>query len=230
MIDRDDILRHPPQTRTGGHDPAMKEGLLTVAAAVLTITNANGNIIKGDKGTIIVTDEQTGAWEQNADQLDRQLALGAAETRCDRGNEQRCGQDARQHQDGDDEREDGSDRAGHARRLLALATSEKRGVDGNERGRERALAEQILQRVRDAKRRHEGVRRIGFQAEVVGEDALADEAGDAAAEDADCHPCGRTPNARRARLRPGGARAIGRRRGHAYQLSGPGKNSSTSDS
>jgi hydrogenase maturation protease len=33
VYDRDDILRHPPQTRTGGHDPAMKEGLLTVAAA-----------------------------------------------------------------------------------------------------------------------------------------------------------------------------------------------------
>jgi hypothetical protein len=26
---REDILRHPPQARTGGHDPAMKEALLT---------------------------------------------------------------------------------------------------------------------------------------------------------------------------------------------------------
>jgi hydrogenase maturation protease len=33
VYDREDILRHPPQTRTGGHDPAMKEALLTVAAA-----------------------------------------------------------------------------------------------------------------------------------------------------------------------------------------------------
>ena len=33
VYDRDDILRHPPQTRTGGHDPALKEALLTVAAA-----------------------------------------------------------------------------------------------------------------------------------------------------------------------------------------------------
>lgn len=31
--DRADILRHPPQTRTGGHDPALKEALLTVDAA-----------------------------------------------------------------------------------------------------------------------------------------------------------------------------------------------------
>jgi hydrogenase maturation protease len=31
--DRDDILRVPPQPRTGGHDPALKEALLTVAAA-----------------------------------------------------------------------------------------------------------------------------------------------------------------------------------------------------
>ena len=31
--DRSEILRHPPQTRTGGHDPALKEALLTVDAA-----------------------------------------------------------------------------------------------------------------------------------------------------------------------------------------------------
>lgn len=33
IYDRADILRYPPQLRTGGHDPAMKEALLTVAAA-----------------------------------------------------------------------------------------------------------------------------------------------------------------------------------------------------
>jgi hydrogenase maturation protease len=33
IYDRDAILRVPPQTRTGGHDPALKEALLTVAAA-----------------------------------------------------------------------------------------------------------------------------------------------------------------------------------------------------
>lgn len=33
IYDRADILRHPPQTRTGGHDPALKEALLTVDAA-----------------------------------------------------------------------------------------------------------------------------------------------------------------------------------------------------
>jgi hydrogenase maturation protease len=33
VYDRDAILRVPPQTRTGGHDPALKEALLTVAAA-----------------------------------------------------------------------------------------------------------------------------------------------------------------------------------------------------
>jgi hydrogenase maturation protease len=35
VYDREDILRHPPQIRTGGHDPALKEALLTVAAAGL---------------------------------------------------------------------------------------------------------------------------------------------------------------------------------------------------
>jgi hydrogenase maturation protease len=32
IYDRSAILRHPPQTRTGGHDPALKEALLTVDA------------------------------------------------------------------------------------------------------------------------------------------------------------------------------------------------------
>lgn len=32
VYDRADILRHPPQARTGGHDPSLKEGLLTVDA------------------------------------------------------------------------------------------------------------------------------------------------------------------------------------------------------
>jgi hydrogenase maturation protease len=33
IYDRDAILKVPPQARTGGHDPALKEALLTVAAA-----------------------------------------------------------------------------------------------------------------------------------------------------------------------------------------------------
>ncbi|HTM23771.1 MAG TPA: hydrogenase maturation protease [Vicinamibacterales bacterium] len=33
VYDREEILRYPPQARTGPHDPALKEALLTVAAA-----------------------------------------------------------------------------------------------------------------------------------------------------------------------------------------------------
>ena len=33
VYDRTEILRHPPQARTGPHDPALKEALLTVDAA-----------------------------------------------------------------------------------------------------------------------------------------------------------------------------------------------------
>ena len=33
VYDKDAILKVPPQARTGGHDPALKEALLTVAAA-----------------------------------------------------------------------------------------------------------------------------------------------------------------------------------------------------
>jgi hydrogenase maturation protease len=32
VYDKSDILRHPPQARTGGHDPALKEAILTVDA------------------------------------------------------------------------------------------------------------------------------------------------------------------------------------------------------
>lgn len=33
VYERDEILKYPPQTRTGPHDPALKEALLRVAAA-----------------------------------------------------------------------------------------------------------------------------------------------------------------------------------------------------
>jgi hydrogenase maturation protease len=33
LYEREDLLKYPPQVRTGPHDPALKEALLTVAAA-----------------------------------------------------------------------------------------------------------------------------------------------------------------------------------------------------
>ena len=62
--------------------------------------------------------------------------------------------------------------------------AEQRRVDGDERRRQRALAEQVLEKVRDAERGVERVGGVRLQAEVVREDAQPDEAGDAAQQDA----------------------------------------------
>ena len=59
-------------------------------------------------------------------------------------------------------------------------------VDGDERRGEDALAEEVLQEVRDLERGLERAGRGGV-AEVVREDALADESGDAAQQDARGH-------------------------------------------
>ena len=76
-----------------------------------------------------------------------------------------------------------SDGAGHTVGFAPLALRDQRGVDRNERRRQRAFAEQILQKVGDAERRAEGV---GFdaEAEVVREDALSDQAGQPRQQDA----------------------------------------------
>ena len=90
------------------------------------------------------------------------------------------------------EREQRAHRAGDPHSLLALLAREQRGVDRNERRRQRAFAEQVLQEVRDAERRHERVGGVRLQAEVMRENALADETGEPAAEDAECYQRGGT--------------------------------------
>ena len=81
----------------------------------------------------------------------------------------------------DDQRQQRRDGAGDAVGLAALAAREQRGVDRNERRRQRALAEQVLQEVGNPERGRERVGRVVAQAEVVREDALPDQAGDPAA-------------------------------------------------
>ncbi len=78
------------------------------------------------------------------------------------------------------------DSARRAPRLFVLFARQQAGVDGNERGGEHAFAEQVLQEIGDAEGGPEGVRRVGI-AEVVREDAVADQAGDAAQEDSGGH-------------------------------------------
>ena len=76
-----------------------------------------------------------------------------------------------------------ADRARDPRRLLVVLLGEQPRVDRDEGRRQHALAEEVLQEVRDAERRREGVGRVG-QSEVVREDALAHEPRDATEQDA----------------------------------------------
>ena len=72
------------------------------------------------------------------------------------------------------ERENGEDRSGDAIGVLAFLVRDERGVDGNERRRENAFAEQRLQQIRDSERRAEGVCLVR-DAEIESEDPLPNE-------------------------------------------------------
>ena len=77
----------------------------------------------------------------------------------DQRNEHRRRDDADEHEHRHDERQHRADRAGDATRLLVVACSTQLRVHGNERRRQRAFAEQVLQEVRDLERRRERVGR-----------------------------------------------------------------------
>src|SRR5262249_28324432 len=90
---------------------------------------------------------------------------------------------AEEDQHGDREREQARHHAGDAPGLLLASLGEEARIDGDERRREDALAEEVLEEVRDAQRRLEGAGGVRA-AEGVRGDARADEAGDAREEDA----------------------------------------------
>ena len=96
--------------------------------------------------------QQAGARKQDAHDRDRQLPLLALESRRDERDEQRRGDDAEQHERARDEREQRRDRAGDARGLLPFLARDECGIDGNERRRQRAFAEQVLQKIRECGR------------------------------------------------------------------------------
>ena len=89
-----------------------------------------------------------------------------------------------------DQRQQRRNGSGDALRLCAFTACDERRVHGDERRRQRAFTEQILQKIRNPEGRHERVRRIG-QAEILGEEPLADETGEAAAENAEGYERGR---------------------------------------
>ena len=128
-------------------------------------------------------DQQAGAWKQDANDLDRQLALRAGEPGRNRRNKQRRGQHAGKDQYGHDDGEERGDGAGNPIGHTALATRDQRRVHRNEGRRQGAFAEQVLEEVRNAERGVERVGGVGLEAEVVGEDPQADQPGQTAAQD-----------------------------------------------
>jgi hypothetical protein len=128
--------------------------------------------------------EDAGAGEEDPHNRDRQRALFAAEPWCDQVDEQRRRQHADQHERRHHQDEQRGDGARHTIGLAPVAARQQRGIDRNERCRQRTLAEEVLQHVRNAQRGVEGVGRIVAEAEIMREDPLANQAGDAAEENA----------------------------------------------
>ncbi len=95
-------------------------------------------------------------------------------------------------QHGGGERQDRKHGAGHAARFLLVLARKQVRVDRDERGREHALAEQVLEEIGDAEGGIEGVGGVRCEAEVVGEDAQAHQAHDAAEQDPSRHQEGGT--------------------------------------
>ena len=130
-------------------------------------------------------DEQSRAGKEDANQLNRQLALVALEAGRDRVDQQRRREHAQQHQHGDEQREQRADSAGDAVCILSLAARDERRIDRNERRRQRAFTKQVLQEVRNAERGTEGVR-VAAKPKKVREDALADQTRQAGDQNAGC--------------------------------------------
>ena len=119
---------------------------------------------------------------------DRELALFAVKAGRDQVDEIAASPNIRRHDENRrHEREqrahDSRDAIGLLARLVGSLAREHAGIDGNKGRREHAVAEQVLQEVGNLQR---GVKRVARirAAEVVGEDLLPDESGDAREQDA----------------------------------------------
>ncbi len=127
--------------------------------------------------------EEADAREHDAGQLDREVVLVAGEPRGEHGG-QRPGEQDADEADGPGERDQQpGDGAGQPAGLVVATLGPEPGVDGDERGRQDAFAEQVLHQVGDAQRRLERVRRR-TRAQEGADDDLADQAGTPGQEDA----------------------------------------------
>jgi hypothetical protein len=127
--------------------------------------------------------EQSDAGKENLHQANSESAGLAFEAGSDGIDEPGGGKHADQHEHGGGERKDTAHGARHAVGLFAIALGQQAGVDRDEGGGERTLAEHVLQKVRDA---DGGVERVRgkSQPEVVEENALAGQADDAGEQNA----------------------------------------------
>ena len=153
-------------------------------------------------------DEQADSGEEDADDGDRQLADVARKTGSDEEEDPGRKDDAGHDEKRDGERQERRHDSGHAAGKLFLLLREQLRVHRNERSREDALAEEVLEEVRNTDGRLESARGVRV-AEVVREDLLAHEAGDPAEK----NPGGDQQRKPGARLRTGlRRRGRGRRR------------------
>ena len=142
-----------------------------------------------------LSDQQAAAGEHDADEANAHLALDAGVPGGEQLDDQRRGEHAEQHRDRHRQEQQRRDRACHAACLVVALLLQQLHVGGDERGRQDALAEQVLQEIGQLEGVGEGVGCVGV-AEVVGHRAGADEPCDARKEDAGRHhqratpPCG----------------------------------------
>src|SRR5579863_219407 len=101
------------------------------------------------------------------------------ETRCDRIDQVRRGDNANRYEYGDRETEQCADRPGQKIGGFLVTFAQQAAVGGNKRRGQHTLAEKVLQDVRNTEA---GLERIGRLrvAEIVRKNALADESGDTA--------------------------------------------------
>src|SRR5207249_1965612 len=134
--------------------------------------------------------------KKDANDLDRELALRAAESRRNGVDEERRRQYADEHGDRDDHREKRGNGAGDPIGFLPLAARDEARIHRNQRRRQRPFAEQILEEVGNSERRVERVGGVGLEAEVMREGSHPNEAGQTAHEDAGGDENGRPAHAR----------------------------------
>src|SRR6185437_893621 len=108
--------------------------------------------------------------------------------------QRRSRQHSGQYQRGGDQYQQRSYRAGDLVGFFFIRLRPQSCINGNERRGEHAFAEQVLQKVRDAKGGAESVGRIGVP-EIVGKDAVPQQSRNAAQEDAGSNQSRRASNA-----------------------------------